>query len=85
MFLAPTGNPSSLRVGHPDVATEHTDLSPASLPLLPVVRGRARLIRGYEPQTTRLGKSARERGGGILGLGTAGNSPRLNIGLRALR
>lgn len=33
MFLAPTGNPSSLRVGHPDVATEHTDLSPASLPL----------------------------------------------------
>lgn len=33
MFLAPAGNPSSLRVGHPDVATEHTDLSPASLPL----------------------------------------------------
>ena len=33
MFLAPTGNPSSLRVGHPDVATEHTGLSPASLPL----------------------------------------------------
>lgn len=33
MFLAPTGNPSSLRVGHPDVATEHTGLSPAnSLP-----------------------------------------------------
>lgn len=41
MFLAPTGNPSSLRVGHPDVATEHTGLSPASLPL-PVVRGRVR-------------------------------------------
>lgn len=33
MFLAPAGNPSSLRVGHPDVATEHTGLSPASLPL----------------------------------------------------
>ena len=33
MFLAPTGNPSSLRVGHPDVATEHTGLSPTnSLP-----------------------------------------------------
>lgn len=33
MFLAPAGNPSSLRVGHPDVATEHTDLSPTnSLP-----------------------------------------------------
>lgn len=28
MFLAPAGNPSSLRVGHPDVATEHTGLSP---------------------------------------------------------
>lgn len=35
MFLALAGNPSSLRVGHPDVATEHTDLSPAnSLPSL---------------------------------------------------
>ena len=32
MFLAPTGNPSSLRVGHPDVATEHTGLSPAYPP-----------------------------------------------------
>ncbi len=31
MFLAPAGNPSSLRFGHPDVATEHTDLSPTSL------------------------------------------------------
>ncbi len=30
MFLAPAGNPSSLRVGHPDVATEHTDLSPTN-------------------------------------------------------
>ncbi len=35
MFLAPAGNPSSLRVGHPDVATEHTGLSPTnSLPSL---------------------------------------------------
>ena len=35
MFLAPAGNPSSLRVGHPDVATEHTCLSPTnSLPSL---------------------------------------------------
>ena len=42
MFLAPTGNPSSLRVGHPDVATEHTGLSPASLPP-PVVRGGVQL------------------------------------------
>ena len=31
MFLAPAGNPSSLRLGHPDVATEHTDLSPTIL------------------------------------------------------
>lgn len=41
MFLAPTGNPSSLRVGRPDVATEHTGLSPCFPPLL-VVRGRVR-------------------------------------------
>lgn len=47
MFLAPAGNPSSLRVGHPDVATEHTDLSPTSLSLLPVIRGRVRLC-GWE-------------------------------------
>ena len=31
MFLAPAGNPSSLRFGHPDVATEHTGLSPTIL------------------------------------------------------
>lgn len=85
MFLAPTGNPSSLRVGHPDVATEHTGLSPASLPLSGQVEEWVRLISGCEPRATRLGKSVRERRGGILGLGTAGNSPRLNIGLRALR
>ena len=53
MFLAPAGNPSSLRVGHPDVATEHTDLSPASLPL-PVVRGRVRL-RGRDANRGTLG------------------------------
>mgnify|MGYP001013052902 CR=1 FL=1 len=35
MFLAPAGNPSSLRVGHPDVATEHTGLSSTSLPPSP--------------------------------------------------
>lgn len=34
MFLAPAGNPSSLRIGHPDVATEHTGLSPIN-PLSP--------------------------------------------------
>ena len=77
MFLAPAGNPSSLRVGHPDVATEHTCLSPTSLSPPPgQVEERVRLIRGHEPQETRLGKTARERGGGILGLGTADSSPR---------
>ena len=40
---------------------------------------------GNEPRDTRLGKSVRERGGGILGLGTAGSSPRMNIGFRGLR
>lgn len=40
---------------------------------------------GVRTAAARCGKSVRERGGGILGLGTAGNSPRLNIGLRALR
>ena len=34
MFLAPAGNPSSLRFGHPDVATEHTGLSPTNPPSL---------------------------------------------------
>ena len=38
--------------------------------------------QGCEPRDTRLGKSVRERGGGILGLGTAGNSPRMKIGFR---
>ncbi len=36
MFLAPAGNPSSLRFGHPDVATEHTGLSPT--PFSPPLR-----------------------------------------------
>ena len=70
MFLAPAGNPSSLRVGHPDVATEHTGLSPTSLPL-PVVRGRD-ANRG----TLGLGRVCAEGGRGILGLGTADSLPR---------
>lgn len=75
MLLAPAGNPSSLRVGHPDVATEHTGLSPTILSLLPVIRGRVRLCGWERTAGARLGKSVRERGGGILGLGTADSSP----------
>ena len=75
MFLAPAGNPSSLRFGHPDVATEHTGLSPSN-PLSP---GRwssgCGCALGNEPRDARLGKTVRERGGGILGLGTADSSP----------
>lgn len=75
MFLAPAGNPSSLRVGHPDVATEHTGLSPTNSPPSP---GRwssgCGCAAGNEPRAARLGKSVRERGGGILGLGTADSS-----------
>lgn len=63
MFLAPAGNPSSLRVGHPDVATEHTDLSPTALPLL-MVRGRARLCGRERTAGPRLGKSVRGGGAG---------------------
>lgn len=83
MFLAPTGNPSSLRVGHPDVATEHTGLSPAYPPSLRAggVVGAA-VRQGCEPRATQFGKTVRGRGGGILGLGTAGNSPRMKIGFR---
>lgn len=67
MFLAPTGNPSSLRVGHPDVATEHTGLSPTSSLPFPVCEVGCGCAAGNEPRATRLGKSVRERGGGILG------------------
>ena len=62
---------------------------PASPLLIPplrvggVVGAAAR--QGCEPRDTRLGKSVRERGGGILGLGTADSSPRMDVGLRALR
>lgn len=68
MFLAPAGNPSSLRVGHPDVATEHTGLSPTpfSLPLREGGVVGAGCV-GSKPRVARLGKSVRERGGGILG------------------
>ena len=68
MFLAPAGNPSSLRVGHPDVATEHTDLSPTNSLPHPVVRGGGAAVRqGYEPRATQFGKTVRERGGEYSG------------------
>lgn len=67
MFLAPTGNPSSLRVGHPDVATEHTGLSP----VIPLSPGRwsngCGCALGNEPRDARLGKSVRGEGEGVLG------------------
>lgn len=67
MFLAPTGNPSSLRVGHPDVATEHTGLSPTnSLPSLWCEVGCGCAVQS-EPRATRLGKSVRGEGEGVLG------------------
>ena len=57
MFLAPTGNPSSLRFGHPDVATEHTGLSPTnSLP-----------FSGQVEEWVRLRGKGESRG--LLGLG----------------
>lgn len=68
MFIAPAGNPSSLRVGHPDVATEHTGLSPASLSLLPMVRGRVRLCGRERTAGPRLGKSVRGGGEGNAGV-----------------
>lgn len=71
MFLAPAGNPSSLRVGHPDVATEHTGLSPASLS--PPFRAGgvvgAAVRQGCEPRGTRLGKSVRGEGEGNTRVG----------------
>lgn len=63
MFLAPAGNPSSLRFGHPDVATEHTGLSPTSFS--PPLREGGVVgagCNGDEPWETQLGKSV--RGGG---------------------
>lgn len=61
MFLAPTGNPSSLRVGHPDVATEHTGLSPIPSPLREGGVVGAGCVGEYTAGP-RLGKSV--RGGG---------------------
>ena len=71
MFLAPAGNPSSLRFGHPDVATEHTGLSPSLW--CEVGCGCA---LGNEPRALGLGRVCAKRGDGILGLGTADSSPR---------
>ena len=63
MFLAPAGNPSSLRFGHPDVATEHTDLSPTNSIPLPVVRGRVRVARwGIHRGPSAWEECARRRG-----------------------
>ncbi len=67
MFLAPAGNPSSLRVGHPDVATEHTDLSPTSSLPFPVCEVGCGCAAGNKPRVARLGKSVRGGGEGILG------------------
>ena len=47
----------------------------ASLPSLWCEVGCVAARQGCEPRAARCGKSVRERGGGILGLGTAGNSP----------
>ncbi len=55
MFLAPTGNPSSLRVGHPDVATEHTGLSPTTLSSLWYEVG-CGCAAGNEPRALGLGR-----------------------------
>lgn len=62
MFLAPAGNPSSLRFGHPDVATEHTDLSPTNSIPLPVVRGRVRVASGASRGLLGLGRVCAEAG-----------------------
>ena len=76
MFLAPAGNPSSLRVGHPDVATEHTGLSPTILSPSP---GRWSSGCGCtvwnDPRALGLGRVCAEAGRGILGLGTADSLP----------
>ena len=67
MFLAPTGNPSSLRFGHPDVATEHTSLSPIPSPLREGGIVGAGCV-GSEPRVARLGKSVRGSGEGNAGV-----------------
>ena len=59
---------------------------PASPLLIPPPCG-ARWGRGCalwnEPRATLFGKTVRERGGGMLGLGTANSLPRMKIGFRA--
>ena len=69
MFLAPAGNPSSLRFGHPDVATEHTGLSPTpfSLPLREGGVVGAGCV-GSKLRVARLGKSVRGGGEGNTGV-----------------
>ena len=67
MFLAPTGNPSSLRFGHPDVATEHTGLSPTNSLPFPVYEVGRGCAAGNEPRAARLGKSVRGGGEGNTG------------------
>ena len=67
MLLAPAGNPSSLRFGHPDVATEHTGLSPIPSPLREGGIVGAGCV-GSEPRVARLGKSVRGSGEGNAGV-----------------
>lgn len=68
MLLAPAGNPSSLRVGHPDVATEHTYLSPTILSPLREGGIVGAGCVGSEPRVARLGKSVRGSGEGNAGV-----------------
>ncbi len=80
MFLAPAGNPSSLRVGHPDVATEHTCLSPA-IPLSP---GRWSSWCGCAAGVRTAGYSAWEECARIGGRGTRVRYRRQLAGRRRL-
>lgn len=69
MFLAPTGNPSSLRFGHPDVATEHTGLALTFLLPSPGRWSSGCGLRGGEcTAAPRLGKSVRGCGEGNIGV-----------------
>ena len=62
MFLAPAGNPSSLRFGHPDVATEHTGISPTiSLPSLWCEVGERLCGKGANHGLLSLGRLCAER------------------------